>query len=62
MNKIGVSGRRVLYCETDDFELSMLSQSHWQPATPPVISAITKEVREPKVLPVVRNVQSLGWS
>jgi predicted GIY-YIG superfamily endonuclease len=51
MNEIGASGVRVLYREADDFELSTLSHSHWQPATPPVVRALTKEVREPKILP-----------
>jgi hypothetical protein len=51
MNEIGASGMRVLYREADDFELSTLSHSHWQPATPAVVKALTKKVREPKVLP-----------
>jgi len=51
MNEIEASGRRILYRQADDFELSTLSQSHWQPATPSVVNAITKAVREPKVLP-----------
>jgi predicted GIY-YIG superfamily endonuclease len=51
MNEIGSSGRTVLYREADDFELSNLSHSQWQPATAPVIRALTKDVREPKVLP-----------
>jgi predicted GIY-YIG superfamily endonuclease len=51
MNEIGSSGRTVLYREANDFELSNLSHSHWQPATLPVIRALTKSVREPKVLP-----------
>ena len=51
MNEIVASGMRVLYREADDFELSTLSHSFWQPATPMVVKALTKEVREPKVLP-----------
>jgi hypothetical protein len=52
MNEIEASGMRVLYHEADDFELSTLSHSHWQPATPVVlVKALTKEVREPKILP-----------
>jgi predicted GIY-YIG superfamily endonuclease len=51
MNDIGSSGLRVLYHEADDFELSTLSHSHWQPATQGVVRMLTKELREPKVLP-----------
>ena len=51
MSEIGASGMRVLYREADDFELSTLSQSNWQRASPLVVKAITKEMREPKVLP-----------
>ena len=51
MNEIEASGRRILYRQADDYELCTLSQSHWQPATLPVVNAITKAVREPKVLP-----------
>ena len=51
MSEIGASGMRVLYQEADDFELSTLSQSNWQRASPVVVKAITKEMREPKVLP-----------
>jgi predicted GIY-YIG superfamily endonuclease len=51
MNEVVASGRRVLYREADDYELSTLSHSHWQLASPAVSRALTKEVKEPKVLP-----------
>jgi predicted GIY-YIG superfamily endonuclease len=51
MNEIVSSGRRVLYREADDFELSTLSHSDWMPASATVSKALTKEVKEPKRLP-----------
>lgn len=51
MAEIVASGMRVLYHESDDFELSTLSHSDWHPASMAVLRALTKEVKEPKVLP-----------
>jgi hypothetical protein len=51
MNEIVSSGRRVLYCEADHFELSTLSHSDWQPASRTVSHTLTKEVKEAELLP-----------